>query len=152
MDAEKKGALTPAERETALLLACNEKTERMGLVLTPAQAMKLLEGRENALRANGRVEFGSGILDKLILAFYDSPFLDPHCYVDTLLELQDMFYYYKGAAQERLADDELIEMMRAFYDGKCKGSLEYLSGTALEALCRETDCRRGRRDENGEER
>ncbi|MEG1858468.1 MAG: DUF6323 family protein [Pseudoflavonifractor sp.] len=151
---ENNGVLATAatEREVKRILACNDKTEHIGLALTQGQTLRLLEGREHALRATGRVEFGSGILDKLILAFYDSPFLDPHDYVDTLLELQDIFYYFKGAAQERLADDELLEMMREFFDGKCKGSLEYLAGTALEALCRETDCGRGRRDENGEER
>ncbi|MPN09227.1 hypothetical protein SDC9_156516 [bioreactor metagenome] len=39
---------------------------------------------------------------------------------------------------ERISDDELIEFMKQVFDGKAQGSLEYLSGTSLEELCRNT--------------
>lgn len=37
-----------------------------------------------------------------------------------------------------IPDDELISFMKRHFDGKCQGSLEYLSGTSLEELCRNT--------------
>jgi len=114
----------------------NQKTARYGLILTAPQMRALVEGRFQALKATGRVEFGEGILKKLIGAFCDSPYLTAGTYENTLAELQDMFYYFKGEALERLSDDELIEAMRILFNGKAGGSLEYLSGTSLEALCR----------------
>jgi hypothetical protein len=39
---------------------------------------------------------------------------------------------------DRIPDDELIGFMKDRFDGVCQGSLEYLSGTTLEELCRNT--------------
>ena len=51
---------------------------------------------------------------------------------------EDIFYFFKGEAMEQISDDELIEFMKRDFDGKCQGSIEYLSGTSLEELCRGT--------------
>ena len=37
---------------------------------------------------------------------------------------------------DRISDDELIEFMKTVFDGRAEGSLDYLSGTSLEELCR----------------
>ena len=84
----------------------------------------------------GCVEFGGGILPKLIRAFCDFPYIDQETYAATLTELQEAFYYFKGEAQERFTDDELIEFMAAVFNGRAQGSSEYLICTSLEALCR----------------
>jgi hypothetical protein len=123
------------------LRECNLFTGRYGLSLSEAQIERLVVRRFGALRDTGRVEFGEGILKKLIYAFCDSPYLFQENYEDTLLELQDSFYYFKGEADERLSDDELIGFMKQVFDGPAQGSLEYLSGTSLEELCR--DARNG---------
>ena len=39
---------------------------------------------------------------------------------------------------EQIADDELIEFMKKCFNEECQGSIEYLSGTNLEELCRNT--------------
>jgi hypothetical protein len=117
---------------------CNEFTVRYGLCLNEEQIRSLVERRFGALRDTGRIEFGEGILKKLILAFCDSPFLTQENYEDTILELQDWFYYFKNESEERISDDELIEFMKNIFNGKAQGSLEYLSGTSLEDLCRNT--------------
>ena len=119
------------------LRACSRVTERAGLTLSEGEITRLLERRAAALRDTGRVEFGEGILPKLIYAFYDSPWLAPDNYADTLAELQDLFYYYKNESLGRLTDDALLAAMRKAFDGPAQGSLEYLGGTALERLCRE---------------
>lgn len=119
------------------LEACNVLTEGYGLTLSHAQALALAQRRVEALRATDRVEFGEGILKKLIFAFRSSPYLCQQNYEETLGELQDIFYHFKNESGESLTDDELIEFMRTTFDGKAQGSLEYLAGTALDRLCRE---------------
>src|SRR5574344_673632 len=92
------------ERE---LSALNEKTSRYGLTLSQREITELAEGRMEALQSSGRVEFGEGILPRLALAFCDSPYLNEENYAESLGELQECFYYYKSAAGERFADEEL---------------------------------------------
>ena len=37
-------------------------------------------------------------------------------YEETLEELQDIFYFFKGEAMEQISDDELIEFMKRDFD------------------------------------
>nr|MDD6336500.1 DUF6323 family protein [bacterium] len=117
------------------LQCCNKQTARYGLELSREQINTLIKRHQLALQANGRVEFGEGILKKLIDAFCDSPYLFQEHYAETLLSLQDCFYYAKNETQDLLTDDELIDSMRQIFDGAAQGSLEYLCGTFVEQLC-----------------
>lgn len=108
------------------LLCCNEETAAYGLMLTPVQAMELVEVRDRSLVALGRVELGNGILDKLIHAFCDSPYLSSYNYTETLHELTECFYEYKNETLDLMDDDELISRMKELFDGVCKGSIELL--------------------------
>lgn len=47
----------------------NQKTEKFGLALTEEEAKLLVERRQENLREQQRVEFGEGILPKLIFTF-----------------------------------------------------------------------------------
>lgn len=118
------------------LRALEEVTAPYGLSLSEEQIRNLVERRFDALRETGRVEFGGGVLGKLVRAFCDSPYLTRENYEETLLELQDSFYYFKNESMDRLTDDELIEFMKRVFDGRAQGSLDYLAGTSLEELCR----------------
>ena len=118
------------------LETCNHMSEHFGLILSTDQMLRLAKNRFRALENTGRVEFGEGILKKLIYQFCDSPYLIQNNYEDTLSELQEIFYYFKNESMERLSDDELIHAMKTIFDGKAQGSIEYLSGTSLENLCR----------------
>ena len=117
---------------------CNELTVNDGLYLSDNAIMEIAERRIASLKNTGRVEFKKGILKKLILEFCDSPFIMQENYEETILELQDSFYYFKNESQDKIPDDELLSFMKKYFDGKCQGSLEYLSGTSLEDLCRNT--------------
>lgn len=117
---------------------CNELSARFGLILTGQQMENLAAQRWEALAATGRVEFGAGILPKLIEAFCDSPFLSPANYEAALAELQSSFYYFKNECHDLISDDELIAFMQHVFNGRAQGSLEYLSGTSLDELCRNT--------------
>jgi hypothetical protein len=82
------------------------------------------------------VEFGGGILPKLIRAFCGSPYAERETWAETLALLQEAFYYFKSESGDRFTDDELIGFMVRVFDGRAQGSAEYLTGTSLEALCR----------------
>lgn len=122
---------------TERLQALNGRTERFGLALTQGQIEQVAQARDRALEETGRVEFGRSIVPDLLEAFSDSVYLTPEDYFETALELIDAFYYFKGELDGYLSDEELIEVMRRYFDGVCQGSLEYLRGTTLSDLCRE---------------
>ncbi len=128
------------KQEMVRILSCNEKSGKYGLALTEKEAKQLLVCRRNALKEQRRVEFGEGILPKLIDSFCDSQYISQYEYMDTLASLQDIFYLYKNESMDELTDDELIAFMREQFEGVCYGSLEYLSETCLERFSRAVRC------------
>lgn len=118
------------------VIKCNDITINFGLVLTPAQAVELVETRFQALSANGRIEFGGGVIEKIIRVFCDSPYISMHNYTQTIHELIEIFYYYKNETMDLLSDDELIKHMKTAFDGICQGSLDLLSGRELDRVAR----------------
>lgn len=118
------------------VIKCNDYTERFGLILTPAQAIELVETRSLSLRDNGRIEFGGGVIDKIIKEFCDSPYISMHNYTQTLHELIEIFYYYKNETMDLISDDDLIKFMKSSFDGVCQGSLDLLSGRELYRLAK----------------
>jgi len=118
------------------IIKCNEYTARFGLVLSQNEAQALVETRTEALNRNGRIEFGGGIIDKLIKEFCDSPFLNQSNYAETLHDLIETFYYFKNESLDGISDDELISLMKKYFDQNCRGSIELLQNRELEALAR----------------
>ena len=43
----------------------------------------------------------------------------------------DIFYNYKNETLNYIGDEELIEIMKKYFDGYCQGSLELLEGKVL---------------------
>ena len=130
------GANLMIEEAKREIRVCEGISEKYGLSLSEHEITELVECRQEALLASGRIEFAGGIIPKLIYAFCDSPYMEQSNYANTLAELQEAFYYYKTDAMERFSDDELIEFMVKVFNGRAQGSTEYLMGTSLEALCR----------------
>lgn len=122
--------------ELGKVLLCNSSTEKFGVKLTEQDALQLLKSRISNLKEQERVEFGEGILQKLIIAFCDSPYIYQDNYVPILESLQEIFYEYKNETMDELTDDELIEFMKEHFDGDCQGSIEYLEETCLEKIAR----------------
>ncbi len=115
---------------------CEELNQHYGLTLTESDITELVQLRSAALKATGRVEFGGGILPKLIRAFCKSPYVDAENYAAVLGELQDAFYYFKNESEDQFSDDDLIEFMEKTFNGRAEGSTELLSTLSLEQLCR----------------
>jgi hypothetical protein len=124
-------------REAATdILRVNRATASAGLILSQSQAAALVSARDRALTGTGRVELGSGVVEKLILAFYDSPFFQPDQAVETFDGLLEIFYYLKNETFDTIGDKDLIAFLREHFDGECKGSLELLQGVPLDRLAR----------------
>lgn len=123
--------LLQQQNQLVKVIETNCITEQYGLSLSKQDAELILAERRHALRESGRVEFGEGIIPKIIYEFCDSDFIDQNNYADTLIRLQEIFYLYKNEMQDEISDDELLHFMREQFDRICYGDLEYLEGTCL---------------------
>lgn len=124
------------DMQIQLIEKSNNVSEKFGLVINEDDAKLLVAKRKDILKEQNRIEFGESIPPKIIFAFCDSPFIDQNNYIDTLMRLQEMFYYYKNETNDEVTDDELIECMKEAFDGICQGSLEYLEETVLDEFAR----------------
>jgi hypothetical protein len=113
------------------ILQCNEFTKEYGLKLCDEDIKEIITTRNTALRKSGRIEFNGQIINKIITAFCDSPYVSQYNYSDTINELVEIFYNYKNETLDYISDDELIEIMKDKFDNYCQGSLELLEGKAL---------------------
>lgn len=120
---------------TEQILSCNAESGAYGLQLTRAQAAALCETRQQALQKSGRLEFQSGLLEKLIHTFCDSPYLTQETYEPLLQELVSLFYAYKTETWEKIPDEALLKIMKENFDGPCGGAPELLN-TVLQELVR----------------
>lgn len=113
------------------ILKCNEKTCKYGLKLTNEDVKELINTRKVALKKSGRLEFNGEIIDKIIINFCDSPYISQYNYSDTINELVEIFYNYKNETLDVIGDDELIEIMKDYFNNYCQGSIELLEGKVL---------------------
>ena len=119
------------KKELSVLMQCNEKTESFGCVPDGGRRDELVLCRNASLKKYRRVEFGEGILDKLIFTFCDSQYINQENYREVMEELQDIFYSFKNEAMDLLTDDELLTFMKEQFEEICMGDTEYLESTCL---------------------
>jgi hypothetical protein len=118
------------------LESCNKVTRRYGITLSPQDILALVVGRVDALQETERVEFGGGVAKDLVLAFSSSVYVSQYTFVQTVLELQDLFYLFKNESLEQIPDDDLIATMRSLYDDVAQGDMERLSEALFDGLGR----------------
>lgn len=118
------------------LESCNAVISRNGLSLSPQDIQALVVGRVEALAESDRIEFGGGVSKELVLAFAGSPHVSQTAFVETLLELQELFYEFKNESLEQIPDDDLIAKMRSLFDDPAQGDLEYLAEALFAGLAR----------------
>ena len=123
--------LLQQETQLAKVMEMNRVTEKYGLVLSEEDAKLIVAERANALQEQRRVEFGGGIVPRIIEEFCDSDFIGQNNYVDTMIRLQEIFYLYKNEMQDEISDDELLHLMKEQFETICFGDLDYLEGTCL---------------------
>ena len=118
------------------VLECNNKSIKFGLVLSEEETNRLILSHKASLADNQRVEFGEGILPKIIHYFCASQYINQDNYADSLEQLQEIFYIYKNETEDRLTDDELLDFMSRQFEEVCFGDFDYLSGTCLDRYAR----------------
>lgn len=114
------------------ILETNQYTEKFGLILKKEDAELLAEERLTVLKKEQRIEFGQGILAKIIYVFCDSAYIMQENYCDVLIRLQEIFYLYKNEMLDEITDDELLEFMRESFEDVCYGDFDYLEETCLD--------------------
>lgn len=119
------------KNQLSKVIETNQYTEKFGLALSQEDALLILEKRRMALREQKRVEFGEGIVQRIIFEFCDSNYIDQSNYVDTIIRLQDIFYLYKNEMHDEITDDELLHLMKEQFEMLCFGDLDYLENTCL---------------------
>lgn len=123
--------LLQQQNRVSEVMKTNQITEQFGLALSEEEAGLIAAERIRVLRRQKRVEFGGGILPKIIYEFCDSEFIDQNNYVDTIIRLQEIFYLYKNEMRDEISDDELLHFMKEQFETICFGDLNYLEGTCL---------------------
>ncbi|WP_294404742.1 DUF6323 family protein [uncultured Clostridium sp.] len=113
------------------ILKTNEFSKDYYLKLDEKDIKEIINTRNTALKTSGRIEFNGQIITKIIEKFCDSPYISKYNYSDTINELVEIFYNYKNETLDLIGDDELIEIMKEYFDGYCQGSLELLEGRVL---------------------
>ena len=122
------------EQAAIELIQCNEETRAYQLQLTKEEAILLIETKNEALKSTDRIEIGQGIVKKLLHVFKDSPYISQYNYVETIGELIDTFYYYKNETLEEISDDDLLDLMKELFDGRCHGVVELLQGKEMNRI------------------
>ena len=97
------------KKELSVLMQCNEKTESFGLSLTEEDAHELVLCRNASLKKYRRVEFGEGILDKLIFTFCDSQYINQENYREVMEELQILRQLQITATFAQYSQDMMIQ-------------------------------------------
>lgn len=102
----------PIEAEAEGLLEFSRKTNCEGLCeLSRQEALDLAKTHRDALDACGRIEIGTGTVEKIALEFRHSAYLDGKNYADVLAEATEAFYALKNESDDTISDDELAAML-----------------------------------------
>lgn len=144
---DEQSKLVPFSRSGAIDIArCNEITKRYGIKLSQSDAAALVAARDRALSRTGRAEFEGGVIEKLVMAFSDSPYLMQDGFAEAMEDIIDMFYEFKNDTLDEVDDDDAIKLMADMFSGDCAGSLEWLRDDLGRYARR---LRRGETDEDG---
>ncbi|CDQ41566.1 MULTISPECIES: DUF6323 family protein [Virgibacillus] len=114
------------EKYTDELLNINQKTKEYGLELTRDEIKEMMTVRERVLQSYGRVELGVEVFKELSEVFCTSPYIENENFALTLNELLEVFHYLKNETDDMIGDSLLISIIKNYYDGTCKGSMEFL--------------------------
>jgi len=118
------------------LVSLNPFTRNHGLIITEEAARYIMSARKEALRYNGRVEFKSDAILRLVRAFSASPYIFQNNFHESIGEIIDLFYYIKNETENRISDDDLISELLEIFNGTCQGEIELLQSKGLEKIVR----------------
>jgi len=113
------------------VLNTNLESQKYGLILNAVEAQELIETRNRVIRSHGRVELSIGVVNSIVSTFCSSSYINQDDYAATLNELLDIFYYMKNETEDTIGDDELLGIMKDYFNNSCRGSLELLKNREM---------------------
>ena len=119
------------EKKLEILVQTNKTAGRYGLVLSSQDALMIADAEKNTLKEHRRIELGEGIAPRIIYEFCDSAYINQDSYAETIVRLQEIFYIYKNEMLDDISDEELLCIMKEFFEYVCRGDLDFLENTCL---------------------
>ena len=98
------------------------------------QINRLSDAVSRALRESDRIEIGAGIMPVLAAEFCTSVFITAENYATVLEELIFIFFQVKTAVCDRIADRELVRLLKDYYENKAYGSVEIMREKDIDLL------------------
>lgn len=115
------------EIERNELLETNEKSREYGLALSESDVKDIITSRNYTLKGYGRIELDIKTTKQLIENIYKSQFTNINDYLETINDMQEIFYYLKNETDDKICDDEIIEILDELYE-KFLGNLDNVRG------------------------
>lgn len=115
------------EIERNELLETNEKSREYGLALSESDVKDIITSRNYTLKGYGRIELDIKTTKQLIENIYKSQFTNINDYLETINDMQEIFYYLKNETDDKICDDEIIEILDELYE-KFSGNLDNVRG------------------------
>ncbi|NMS90340.1 hypothetical protein HGQ85_10380 [Clostridioides difficile] len=119
------------EIEKNELLDTNKESKEYGLVLSEVDVKDIITSRNYTLKGYGRIELDIKVTKQLIENIYKSQFTNMDDYLEAINDMQEIFYYLKNETNDKISDDEIIEMLDELYE-KFSGNLDNVRGEADE--------------------
>ncbi|EQF26521.1 hypothetical protein QEW_1271 [Clostridioides difficile CD160] len=119
------------EIERNELLDTNRESKAYGLTLSESDVKDIITSRNYTLKGYGRIELDIKVTKQLIEYIYTSQFTNMDDYLETINDMQELFYYLKNETDDKICDDEIIEMLDELYE-KFSGNLDNVRGEADE--------------------
>ncbi len=95
----------------------------MWLALKQEDIKEIIKSRNNTLKSYGRIELDINVTKRIIKNLYTSQYTDKDDYVESINDLQEIFYYLKNETLDQISDIEIIEIIDEFYN-KFSGRIE----------------------------
>lgn len=119
------------EIERNELLETNKESKYYGLVLSKEDVKDIITSRNDTLKGYERIELDIKVTKQLIENIYTSQFTNMDDYLETINDMQEIFYYLKNETDDKICDDEIIEILDELYE-KFTGNMDNVRGEAEE--------------------
>ena len=124
------------QKETDQILENMQNNHKPGLLLTREEVLQLCEKRNEVLVQCERLELNGSIMDQLIDAFMDCPYITRDEFADVMEEVIEVFYIMKNVCLDLIDDQTMMHYMRKQLD-ESHGVVVMMSD-AVNEYCRKT--------------
>ncbi|WP_227857470.1 MULTISPECIES: DUF6323 family protein [unclassified Clostridioides] len=119
------------EIERNELLETNIESRYYGLALSESDVKDIITSRNDTLKGYGRIELDIKVTKQLIENIYTSQYTNVDNYLESINDMQEIFYYLKNETDDNICDDEIIEILDELYE-KFAGNIDNVRGEADE--------------------